>query len=237
MFNVYWLWILGGALERHIGSGKYLVFFLSAAIVSSGMQLGFAGNTGIGLSGVVYAIFGFLWWYRKATPEFISLLNPRTVQLFLGWLVVCIVLTVLKIWQVGNAAHVAGLLFGVTTAASFDQARRRSGFRLASAGLLAGSLAPLFWCPWSVHWIAHRAYDAHVRGDLDAAIRGYERSLAMGLSDREWALQNLAIAYRGRGDEGHFGSTMKQLRRINAAAAQEVETRMKNDAATKSTGH
>ena len=34
-FNAYWLWILGSALERHIGSGKYLLFLLAAAAVSA----------------------------------------------------------------------------------------------------------------------------------------------------------------------------------------------------------
>src|SRR5262249_840320 len=59
-FNVYWLWILGGLLERLSGHLRWLIFFVAAAVVSSGVELAFTGAQGVGLSGVVYAVFGLL---------------------------------------------------------------------------------------------------------------------------------------------------------------------------------
>src|SRR5687768_9461977 len=64
-FNVYWLWILGSCLERNIGSLRWLLFFIAAAWVSSAAELLFTGNSGIGMSGVGYALFGFGWVARK----------------------------------------------------------------------------------------------------------------------------------------------------------------------------
>src|SRR4030095_6768732 len=54
-FNLYWLWVLGGALEREIGSLRLLPFLALSAVVSSGVEFAVAGTTGIGISGVVYA--------------------------------------------------------------------------------------------------------------------------------------------------------------------------------------
>jgi len=40
IFNIYWIWLLGGILENEIGRAYWLGFFLLSAIVSSGAQLG-----------------------------------------------------------------------------------------------------------------------------------------------------------------------------------------------------
>ena len=115
-FNVYWLWILGGLLEPAIGRLNWIGFFLIAAFVSSGAQFSISGSTGIGASGVVYAMFGFMWIGRKRYPSFQRIVTKQNIRLFLGWLIFCIIATRLNIFRVGNTAHVAGLLFGVGAA-------------------------------------------------------------------------------------------------------------------------
>jgi membrane associated rhomboid family serine protease len=115
-FNVYWLWILGGLLESAIGRLNWTGFFLVAAFVSSGAQFATSGSTGIGASGVVYAMFGFMWIGRERYPGFQRIVTKQNLLLFLGWLIFCIIATRLNIFRVGNAAHVAGLLFGAGVA-------------------------------------------------------------------------------------------------------------------------
>jgi rhomboid protease GluP len=115
-FNVYWLWILGGLLEPAIGRLNWIGFFLIAAIVSSGAQFAMSGSTGIGASGVVYAMFGFMWIGRERYPSFQRIVTKQNIRLFLGWLIFCIIATRMNIFRVGNTAHVAGLLFGVGAA-------------------------------------------------------------------------------------------------------------------------
>ena len=123
-FNVYWLWILGGLLEPAIGRLNWTGFFLIAAIVSSGAQFAISGSTGIGASGVVYAMFGFMWIGRERYPGFQRIVTKQTILLFLGWLIFCIIATRLNIFWVGNTAHVAGLLFG--TGAAFLVLRNKT---------------------------------------------------------------------------------------------------------------
>ena len=87
-FNVYWLWVLGSRLERAIGSLPYLGFFVVSAFVSSAFELAVSDDTGIGASGAVYAIFGFMWATRHRYSQFKEVLNARTIQIFVAWVLV-----------------------------------------------------------------------------------------------------------------------------------------------------
>jgi GlpG protein len=115
VFNVAWLWRLGGAVERQVGSAKFLGFVLAAAFVSSAGQLLVSGNTGIGASGVVYALFGFMW-QRQDVPRFAEVLGRDTASLFFVWLILCLVATFAGFVNIGNTAHISGLIFGIMLA-------------------------------------------------------------------------------------------------------------------------
>jgi GlpG protein len=223
VFNVYWLWVLGGTLERLLGAPRWLAFFLASAVTSSGLQLGSSGVTGIGMSGVVYAMFGFLWVAARRRPELRRVLARNTVYLFFFWLVGCVVADAAGIVEIGNMAHVSGLLFGALFGLAHvtSPPRRRWGLA-AAAGLLALSIVPLFWCPWSFYWVAHRAVQAHERADYAKAIRYYERSLEMAV-DPVWSLRNLAWAYYATGVRERFTATMIHLRKIDRKAAETLE--------------
>lgn len=223
MFNVYWLWVLGRVLERTLGTPRFFAFFVGSAITSSGLQLASSGTTGIGMSGVVYAIFGFLWVAARSRPELRRVLSRNTVHLFFFWLVGCVIVDAAGIWDVGNMAHVSGVLFGalVGLADVSGFPKRRWGWA-GAASLLAISVVPLFWCPWSFYWIAHEGLEAHNRGDFPEAIRHYERSLQMQ-QDPVWSLQNLALAYYASGAQERFTATMIHLRSLDRKAAESVE--------------
>ena len=216
-FNVYWLLLLGNVLESAIGPARWALFFLGAAIVSSGAELALAGTSGIGLSGVVYAIFGFLWIGKRSFPSFARVLPNQTVLLFLIWLVGCMLATRLGFANIGNAAHAGGLVFGV--AAGFASTRAPSAIvaRSVIAVLLVGALVPLFWCPWSYEWCAEKAYAAHVRKDYRSAVTWYRKSQRFHRQP-EWVLRNLALAYRGLGDTAAAAATAEELRRLNPKA-------------------
>ena len=108
--NVYWMWVLGSRMERTVGSPLFVAFVLISAFITSSYQMSTSDSTGIGASGVVYAIFGFMWVTRKRFLLFDEVLDLRTRQLFVGWLFVCIALSFTGILNVGNAeigrAHV-----------------------------------------------------------------------------------------------------------------------------------
>lgn len=198
-FNMYWLAVLGARMERAIGSLPYLGFFLAAAIISSACQMGIGADTGFGASGVVYAIFGFMWIARHRFPGFQTPLDQQTINLFVLWAVGCIFTTMTKLFVVGNVAHFSGLLFGVLVAACFVT---RYHPRLAAAGL-AGvtvvAIVPLYWAPWSIRWLTIKAYDSHVALRYDDAISYYSRIIARDPSNA-WAYINRSLAYDGLGD-------------------------------------
>lgn len=213
-FNVYWLWVLGSRLEQAIGSLRFLAFFVVSAIVSSSFQLSVSDSTGIGASGVVYAIFGFMWPTRYRYPHFNEVLDARTIQIFVIWLGGCVVATYLKVWDVGNAAHISGLLFGVAVAGAFVlQFNRRMMFG-GMVSLVVLSLVPLFWCPWSITWLSHKAYTAHAAAQYDVALTRYTQIINLDPSN-SWAYLNRSFVYESLGQPDEAKADLQKAREID----------------------
>jgi GlpG protein len=63
-----------------------------------------------GLSGVGFAMFGYLWMKGMYEPEQGMILHPNTISTMLIWLVLC--MTGL-LGPIANAAHVVGLVVGI----------------------------------------------------------------------------------------------------------------------------
>ncbi|MGR5066165.1 rhomboid family intramembrane serine protease GlpG [Photobacterium sp. DNB22_13_2] len=110
IFNCLWWWILGGQLERHSGSAKLLQIFLISALISGFAQFWLHGPNFGGLSGVVYALLGYIWWMGWLAPQRgLSIPKPYVVFM-LAWLVLGFA-DVLGM-SVANMAHLFGLLSG-----------------------------------------------------------------------------------------------------------------------------
>jgi membrane associated rhomboid family serine protease len=227
-FNLYWLWVLGSRFERVAGWRRWLGFFLAAAFISSGAQFAFSGETGIGASGVGYALFGLLWITRKQFPTFEKVLDPRTILMFLAWLVACLLLTMSGAWTVGNAAHFAGLLFGAGVGAWVVWPKYKPYLKAGFAILALIATVPLVWAPWSAEWNSWAATRAYARGDFPAALRFYQRSLRLG-QDKLWCLHNMALTYHVMGDKAHYEETLKQVRELDEKDAAEVEALIQNE--------
>lgn len=221
VFNVYWMWILGAALERSVGPLRWLAFFVTSAWVSSGVQA-LTGDMGIGMSGVGYALFGFGWSARRRMPAFSEIVTQKTVQLFLVWLVFCVVMTYAHVYAVGNAAHLGGMLFGLAVGEAFVNKRRIPAMLLGLVALSALATLPLFWCPWSADWVSFQANKAMTNRDYPAAIRWYRRALDLGQQpDYVWA--NLAWIYGSQGRKAEYADALARLREVDSAQAKEIE--------------
>lgn len=159
IFNLYWLWILGSAIELEVGPARWLALFLTSAAVSSGLQLA-TGDGGIGMSGVNYAFFGFAWASRWQIDRFRSILSRETAMLMIIWLVGCWIATLGGYMNIANEAHLAGLVFGTLVAEVFVRKRRRVVLASALAVVTVVCLVPVFWAPWTREWAAMQAYRA-----------------------------------------------------------------------------
>ncbi|GGW85112.1 rhomboid family intramembrane serine protease GlpG [Alteromonas halophila] len=121
VFNLLWWGMLGAQIERTLGLSMLLLVFGVSAILSniaqsfftdpiSGMLLPFGG-----LSGVVYALMGFVWWLGWLRPQWGLSLSNSIVGFMLVWLVLGYA-DVLWV-NMANAAHTVGLITGCGMAA------------------------------------------------------------------------------------------------------------------------
>jgi membrane associated rhomboid family serine protease len=139
LMNVYWLWTLGRFVELVLGPWRLIVLTVVSAVVSSGLQLAVSDTTGIGASGVVYALFGVMWGARRKVPLFGHIMG-QVAYVFWIWLPVGYLLTRLELLNIGNAAHLGGLLTGVVAARELFFAERRRLAHAAAALLLAAAI-------------------------------------------------------------------------------------------------
>ena len=213
-FNVYWLWVLGSRLERAIGSLPFLAFFVVSAFVSSSFQLAVSDDTGIGASGVIYAIFGFMWSTRHRYSHFKKVLDARTIQIFVIWLVGCVVTTYLNVWWVGNAAHISGLFFGGAVAGAFVLRFKPRVMFASLVALVVFSIIPLLWCPWSVTWLSDKAYDAHAAERYDVALDRYTQIIRIDPA-YAWAYLNRSFVYQSLGESEKAEADLQRARELD----------------------
>jgi len=110
VFNTMWWWQLGGSIEKTLGKATLINILLLSAIVSNLGQYLVSGSNFGGLSGVVYALVGFVWWFGYLAPERgLSLAKP-IVGFLLFWLVLGFA-DLLPV-NVANTAHLLGLISG-----------------------------------------------------------------------------------------------------------------------------
>ncbi len=125
-FNAWWIWDLGRAIEWGFGRGHFVLLVVGSAMISGGAQW-VATGPGIGLSGVVYALAGFLFVHRKTNPIAAVVLNERTAKFLATWLVICVVITQLEVlnFRIGNWAHGMGAAWGLAAGWVTLHPRRR----------------------------------------------------------------------------------------------------------------
>jgi GlpG protein len=152
LFNMMWLYPMGMALEATIGPLLMLVIMAAAGFVASGAELAFTGQTGIGFSGIVYALFGMMWAGKGRYPAWDAIATRDNWRYMIGWGVFCIVTTVFNWWPVANFAHFGGLLFGLSIGYAFFAPRRRPLWIIAAVLLIIVAVLSATWMPWSPEW-------------------------------------------------------------------------------------
>ncbi len=110
IFNMMWLWDLGGTIETLQGRFNIFSQVVVYGIVGNLAQYTIAGPSFGGMSGVVYGLLGYMWMQGKFNPRFGASLPKEIVYMMLIWYFVC--------WTgllgpIANMAHTGGLLAGL----------------------------------------------------------------------------------------------------------------------------
>ena len=189
LFNMYWLYIFGHKIEKEIPKLQYVVLVISAGFVASISELAFFGQSGIGYSGIGYALFGFIYIKAKFNNEFKDFLPQRIINLFFIWLFVCVIITYAKLLNIGNVAHFSGLLWGILIGylSQIKNVFIRLGLPIFCFVFLSISL---FYAPWSIIWLSHKAYEYSVKHNNSQAKIYYVKILQKEKTN-EFAKQNL----------------------------------------------
>ncbi len=177
-FNVYCLVVFGRALEPFFGSFRYLLVLIVLALTSmvpsflvSNMDTALSGQTGIvGLSGIVYGLFGIAWMGRTHRQDMASVCTEDTVRMLIVWFFICILLTYTKMMNVANVAHGLGLIVGVLAGQALFEPKHKWLWRAGAVLVTLVLLVPTFAVP------GHPLYEKHMEAKArDREPRGYPR--------------------------------------------------------------
>lgn len=109
-FNLWWLKDLGTAIERVFSARYLLVFVLVVAVFSHALEYAMTGGRIFGgMSGVVYALFSFIWIRGRLDPSFPYRIPQQLVTFMLIWLVLGFTGWV---GHIANWVHSGGLIAG-----------------------------------------------------------------------------------------------------------------------------
>lgn len=109
-FNTIIWWRFGGAIEAIMGKWELVQLFLFASVLSNLGQFLVSGPNFGGLSGVVYAVVGYVWWASWLAPEKGLIISKPTIGFLLVWLLLGFI-ELLPI-NMANTAHSVGLISG-----------------------------------------------------------------------------------------------------------------------------
>ena len=174
-FNIYWLLVFGRVLEPFFGSFRYLLVLVILAFVSmvpsflvSNYHSALDAQIRIvGLSGVIYGMFGILWMGRQVRQDMGSVCTEEVVPLFIAWFFICIVLTYAKIMMVANVAHGLGLIVGALAGQALFEPKRKWLWRSAAVIVTLALLVPTFTAPGHPLYEKHINAEAEIRADRE----------------------------------------------------------------------
>jgi membrane associated rhomboid family serine protease len=153
-FNAWWIFELGRGIESGWGSPTLLALVVGSAVAASAAQW-LAGTSGVGLSGVVYGLAGFLFTRRHSHPIAASLMHPANVQLLVLWFFLCVFATGAGLMAVGNWAHGIGALWGFVAGTILASRWGRLGaaaLALATIALTVAAMSPRLQAE---RWVPH----------------------------------------------------------------------------------
>lgn len=154
VFNLYWILIFGRTIETSIGSIRYLGLVLVTAVCPMALQFLSSPGPSVGLSGVVYGFFGYLFALRRHRDYAATHMPAQVAQLFIFAFFLCVFLTYQGYLPVANVAHGAGAVVGWLVGKAALWPWRFLWQILIGLACLSTAFLPLHM-PWDKHFRAY----------------------------------------------------------------------------------
>ena len=121
LYNCLWWLMLGGLIESYEGSLRLILLFLFSAIVGNTIGGFFYGSYYGGLSGVCFALIGYVWLRGFDVPEYRAMVQP---PLFYACVAFMLAGFIHLIPGMADWVHASGLATGLLIALLFQLATR-----------------------------------------------------------------------------------------------------------------
>jgi membrane associated rhomboid family serine protease len=152
-FNTVMFVRFSSVIDNWLGPWVAVLMYVFFAMASSAAQLLAGGEYNyfgvVGASGVVYGLFGLLWVMSRRRDDAAGVASRHTVETMLVWLGICALINLFG-GNIGNTAHLVGLLLGWMVGQTFVARRRlRVAWALGTVAVWAIPLVLLQPVVWS----------------------------------------------------------------------------------------
>lgn len=188
--NLFATLLIASYVERRIGFWKLFGFGLIASMITSSFQVSLSNDAGIGLSGVNYALFGFIFGKTFIDQRFKIVTKNLALIVMILFIPFSELMNRYYNWNIATVALTSGLLFGFFFSGLFTKFKTTSTIILAS--MILFSVFSIFNSPWSAEWNCSKAMRFHEKMELKEAKKYYSRAISIN-PESQCANDNLLV--------------------------------------------
>jgi GlpG protein len=229
VFDIIVFWRFGKVTEQWMGSLPFAGFVIATAVGSSAAEV-LSGNRGAGLSGVAFALFGFLFALRKHEDFAAEQMTPSVVNWIVFFFFLCIALTYMNIFRIANGAHTAGVILGWLFGRAYLVRQKVA----ATAGVVIVCIAlglATQYMPWNGNYDWHRGAVCANRNDYPGAAKWYELAAKRLPDEKKQRADGLHAFYSGNvcADQEDYAGAMKWYARAAELLSGENKQRARHN--------
>ena len=190
VINLVGLWLFGAFIERRKGALVLFGLVIFSAVITSLCQLALTTEPGIGLSGVNYALFGYILIKSKKEKEF-KLRGRYLLLIFMiAILIYCNYFNFANETIFRTEAMSSGLFLGLLLG---YLNKTNSVFNLILIFVIfIFSISTLFYAPWSSEWQLYKGVKSHEAKNYIKAKVYYRKALKIDPKNQQ-AIDNLKL--------------------------------------------
>ena len=190
LVNIITTLLIASYVERRIGFWRLFGFGLFASMITSSFQVSLSYDAGIGLSGVNYALFGFIFGKTFIDQRYRIVTKNVALIVMVLFIPFCEIMNRYANWNIATIALASGLVFGIFFAGFFSKFKTSALVLLIFMALF--SFISLFFSPWSAEWNCSKAMKLHEQMKLNNAKTYYLKALKIN-PDSQCAKDNLML--------------------------------------------